>query len=166
MFFSISNRSVGYDSSDGRNRMAKRHRTSSIVPRFIGCNMKDNATATSSRNAPQQSGIMQYLRKVMSQGPPPTALKIRETTPVNSPNEDALEYALNRIIADDSFTPQGKPAKALRIEFEGTDHESSHSSIKSANRARESLFSARKHPKSCPACSESVLPTPDPLVFG
>ena len=167
-------------SSDGRNKMGKRHRTASIIPRFIGCSLKDSTTKSSSGGSPHQSNIMQYLRKVMTQAPPPSVLKCNATPikgdgegflPIRrgtSPDGSALMYALNDVIVDKSVSPRKGKLEVLKVEFSNsTDHESSSGSAKSTpHRQREGLFTERRHPKSCPACSEGTRPTPDPLVFG
>jgi hypothetical protein len=177
------------DSSQGRKRMASRHRTAAIVPPFVGCSMKDSAALSASGTGTHQSNIMQYLRKIMSTGPPSPSSKNGLSTPSREKNgEDFYPVRLmpdmtppdgsflgseledvigHRYDCPGSSSKLSAATNMLKVDFEGCDHESSRILGKSPTKRNEKdLYLPRKQSKGCPACSKDTPPTPESIVFG
>lgn len=163
--------------------MCDRHRTTSLVPRFIGCSTKDSAAL--SVPGARQSNIMQYLRKIMSE-PPPSPSKYVDT-PMRGKNGEfepvqlnmtpldgsTLDFELNGVISTRDASPSRRnklstSKKILQFDLAGSEHESCHGSLKSLkNRPPDEFYKERKQSgHKCPACAGDTLPTPEPLVFG
>ena len=153
--------------------MCKRHRTASIIPRFVGCSVKDSLTLSSDGSSPRQSNVMQYLRSIMTQGPASPTKNNDSNFQVEEPplDSNALENSLNDIILHDSGSRKkiSFATELQKSEFGGTDIDNSQSSSQASPSKREHRrFHVPQHHKQahCLACDGKTPPTQDPIVFG
>lgn len=172
-------------SSNGRIKMAKRHRSASIIPPFIGCSVKDSAYVSSAAGG---KGIMQYMREIMSQGPISPS---RNSSAIGTPLEDRSSEGFVPVRLLPDMTPPD--AKTLADELSDVIHDSLKLSVEKkwedsneqttgedsflsdksritgcTNHSREvgkGLFGDRKS-SHCAACAKEPSTLRDPLVFG